>query len=201
MSRENAITSNVSSDTFTASRPAASLMRSTSDGGCPSWGQSVISASTILRAQGLQNFMVQAGGDLYVAGQKGDASWMVGVRDPRGGPRDVIAKMPIKDHAFSTAGDYERSFILDGKRYHHIIDPRTGYPATASREVTVFAPNAFLADGLDDAIFILGPQKGLALCKQFTDVDALIVDAHNKVWMSPGLQGRLIRTAEPHDGI
>ena len=164
-------------------------------------GYAVDRASTILRAQGLQNFMVQAGGDLYVAGQKGDASWMVGVRDPRGGPRDVIAKMPIKDHAFSTAGDYERSFILDGKRYHHIIDPRTGYPATASREVTVFAPNAFLADGLDDAIFILGPQKGLALCKQFTDVDALIVDAHNKVWMSPGLQGRLIRTAEPHDGI
>jgi len=164
-------------------------------------GYAVDRASTILRAQGLLNFMVQAGGDLYVAGQKGDASWMVGVRDPRGGPHDVIAKMPIKDHAFSTAGDYERSFILGGKRYHHIIDPRTGYPATASREVTVFAPNAFLADGLDDAIFILGPEKGLALCKEFPDTYALIVDAHNKVWMSPGLEGHLLRTAEPTDGI
>jgi thiamine biosynthesis lipoprotein len=164
-------------------------------------GYAVDRASAILRAQGLQNFMVQAGGDLYVAGQKGEANWMVGVRDPRGAPRDVIAKMPIKDHAFSTAGDYERSFILNGRRYHHIIDPRTGYPATASREVTVFAPNAFLADGLDDAIFILGPEKGLALAKQYPDVYALVVDAHNKVWMSPGLEGRLIRTAEPHDGI
>ena len=85
---------------------------------------------------------------------------MVGVRDPRGGPRDVIAQMPIKDHAFSTAGDYERAFVLEGKRYHHIIDPKTGYPATASRGVTILAPNAFLADALDDAVFILGPEKG-----------------------------------------
>ena len=68
--------------------------------------------------------------------------------------------MPIKDHAFSTAGDYERAFVLDGKRYHHIIDPATGYPATASREVTIFAPTAFLADALDDAVFILGPEEG-----------------------------------------
>ena len=105
-------------------------------------GYGVDRASAVLRAKGLTDFMVQAGGDLYVSGQKGTASWMVGVRDPRG-PKDVIAKMPIKDHAFSTAGDYERSFVLDGKRYHHIIDPKTGYPATASREVTIFAPTAF----------------------------------------------------------
>ena len=65
----------------------------------------------------------------------------------------------------------------------------------------MFAPNAFLDDGLDDAIFILGPEKGLALCKQFPDTYALIVDAHNKVWMSPGLEGHLVRTAEPTDGI
>ena len=91
---------------------------------------------------------------------RGPTNWMVGVRDPRGGPRDIIARMQIKDHAFSTAGDYERSFVLDGKRYHHIIDPATGYPATASREVTIFAPTAFLADALDDAVFILGRRRG-----------------------------------------
>ena len=109
---------------------------------------------------GFADFMVQAGGDLFVAGSKGAASWMVGVRNPRGGPRDIIARMPIKDHAFSTAGDYERSFVLAGRRYHHIIDPKTGYPATASREVTIYAPTAFLADALDDAVFILGPEEG-----------------------------------------
>jgi FAD:protein FMN transferase len=163
-------------------------------------GYAVDRASRVLRQKGFADFIVQAGGDLYVSGQKGSASWMVGVRDPRG-PGEVIAKMPIKDHAFSTAGDYERSFILDGKRYHHIIDPKTGYPATASREVTIFAPSAFLADAIDDAIFILGPQKGLALCAEFPDTAALIVDAHNQVWMSPALKGKLILTKQPNEGI
>jgi len=163
-------------------------------------GYGVDRAAAVLRARGLNDFMVQAGGDLYVSGQKGAASWMVGVRDPRG-PAGVIAQMPIKDHAFSTAGDYERSFILDGKRYHHIIDPKTGYPATASRQVTIFAPTAFLADALDDAIFIMGAAKGLALCAEFPDTAAIVVDAHNKVWMSPSLEGKLTLTKEPNDGI
>ncbi len=123
-------------------------------------GYAVDRCAAVLRGEGLADFMVQAGGDLYVAGSKGPTNWMVGVRDPRGGPRDIIARMQIKDHAFSTAGDYERAFVLDGKRYHHIIDPATGYPATASREVTIFAPTAFLADALDDAVFILGPEEG-----------------------------------------
>jgi thiamine biosynthesis lipoprotein len=164
-------------------------------------GYAVDRASAVLRDFGLSNFMVQAGGDLYVSGQKGPANWMVGVRDPRGGLQDVIARMPIMDHAFSTAGDYERAFVLDGKRYHHIIDPKTGYPATASRGVTILAPNAFLADALDDAVFILGPQKGIALCDKFPDTATVVVDAHNKVWMSPSLRGKLVLTGEPRDGI
>ncbi len=164
-------------------------------------GYAVDRASAVLRDFGLTDYMVQAGGDLYVSGQKGPANWMVGVRDPRGGPRDVIARMPIKDHAFSTAGDYERAFVLGGKRYHHIIDPKTGYPATASRGVTILAPNAFLADALDDAVFILGPEKGIALCAKFPDTATVVVDAHNKVWMSPSLRGKLVLTGEPHDGV
>jgi thiamine biosynthesis lipoprotein len=145
--------------------------------------------------------MVQAGGDLYVSGSKGGVSWMVGVRDPRGPPHAIIGRMPIKDHAFSTAGDYERAFVLDGKRYHHIIDPKTGFPATASREVTIFAPTALLADALDDAVFILGPEKGLALVEGYPDCAAMIVDANNKVWTSKSLEGRLQRTAAPSEGL
>jgi FAD:protein FMN transferase len=164
-------------------------------------GYAVDRCAAVLRAEGLRDFMVQAGGDLYVAGSKGPANWMVGVRDPRGGPRDIIARMPIKDHAFSTAGDYERSFVLNGKRYHHIIDPATGYPANASREVTIFAPTAFLADALDDAVFILGPKKGLALVESFPDCSTMIVDAKNQVWTSKSLEGKLQRTGPPTDGI
>src|SRR4029079_9718447 len=135
------------------------------------------------------------------AGSKDGAPWMVGVRDPRGGPRAIIAKMAIRDHAFSTAGDYERSFILGGKRYHHIIDPKTGFPATASRGVTIFAPTAFLADALDDAVFILGPEKGLKLVDSLPSCAALVVDAKNQVWMSKSLEGKLQRTKAPTDGI
>jgi thiamine biosynthesis lipoprotein len=164
-------------------------------------GYAVDKCAAVLRADGFSDFMVQAGGDLFVAGSKGPVSWMVGVRDPRGGPKDIIARMPIRDHAFSTAGDYERSFVLAGRRYHHIIDPKTGYPATASREVTIFAPTAFLADALDDAVFILGPKKGLALVEAYPDCAALIVDAHNQVWTSKSLEGKLQRTAAPTDGI
>jgi len=164
-------------------------------------GYAVDRCAAVLRAAGLQNFMVQAGGDLYVAGRKGNVNWVVGVRDPRGGPRDIIARMPIEDHAFSTAGDYERGFVLNGRRYHHIIDPKTGYPATASREVTIFAPNAFLADALDDSVFILGPKRGMELVDSYPDCATLIVDAQNHVWMSKSLEGKLQRTAAPTDGI
>jgi len=160
-------------------------------------GYAVDRCAEVLRRHGFENFMVQAGGDLFVAGSKDGAPWMVGVRDPRGGPRAIIAKMAIRDHAFSTAGDYERSFIIDGKRYHHIIDPKTGYPATASRGVTIFAPTAFLADALDDAVFILGPQRGMALVDSYPDCSAMIVDARNKVWVSKSLEGKLQRTGEP----
>ena len=164
-------------------------------------GYAVDRCAAVLRSAGLKDFMVQAGGDLYVSGRKGSVNWMVGVRDPRGGPRDIIARMPIEDHAFSTAGDYERGFVLNGRRYHHIIDPKTGYPATASREVTIFAPNAFLADALDDSVFILGPEKGMKLVDSYPDCATLIVDAHNKIWVSKSLEGKLQRTAAPTDGI
>jgi thiamine biosynthesis lipoprotein len=164
-------------------------------------GYAVDRSAAVLRAAGFGDFMVQAGGDLYVSGSKGEASWMVGVRDPRGAPTAIIARMPIKDHALSTAGDYERSFVLDGRRYHHIIDPKTGYPATASREVTIFAPTAFLADALDDAVFILGPKKGLALVESFPGCAALVVDDQNQVWTSKSLEGKLQRTGAPTGGI
>ncbi len=96
----------------------------------------------------------------------------------------------VEDHAFSTAGDYERSFVKDGKRYHHIIDPRTGYPATASRSVTIWAKDALTADAIDDAVFILGPERGLALVDSIEDCGAVIVDAENKVWISKRLSAK-----------
>jgi thiamine biosynthesis lipoprotein len=165
-------------------------------------GYAVDKAAAVLTAAGLTSFFVQAGGDLYAKGKKPDGSeWQAGIRDPRGKESQYFAKIPLSDHAFSTAGDYERSYIVDGKRYHHIIDPRTGQPATACRSVTIWAPNAFIADAIDDAVFILGPEKGLKIVESIEGVAAVIVDARNNVWVSKRLQGKLEVVAAPSDGI
>ena len=166
-------------------------------------GYAVDAAAGVLRAEGLTAFFVQAGGDFFVQGKKPDGSrFRVGVRDPRApGEGDFFALLEVEDHAFSTAGDYERGFIKNGKRYHHIIDPRTGYPATASRSVTIWARDAFTADAIDDAVFILGPEKGLALVESIEGAGAVIVDAHNKVWVSERLKDKLHQIRPPTDGI
>ncbi|HEY5240008.1 MAG TPA: FAD:protein FMN transferase [Polyangiaceae bacterium] len=165
-------------------------------------GYAVDKAAKVLLDAGVTSFYVQAGGDLYTHGTKPDGSpWQAGIRDPRGPDGDYFVMMPVIDHAFSTAGDYERSYIVDGKRYHHIIDPRTGYPATASRSVTIWAPTALLADEIDDAVFILGPKKGLELVESLDGVGAVIVDAHDHVWVSKRLEGKLRTVHPPKDGL
>jgi thiamine biosynthesis lipoprotein len=163
-------------------------------------GYAVDKAARVLKDAGLTAFFVQAGGDLFTSGRKPDGSeWSAGIRDPRGPEGSYFAMVPVSDHAFSTAGDYERSYVLDGKRYHHIIDPKTGRPATASRSVTVWAPTAFLADEIDDAVFILGPDKGMKLVESIDGVGAVIVDAKNNVHVSKRLEGKIRIVAVPTD--
>lgn len=165
-------------------------------------GYAVDRAAAVLRKAGLTSFYVQAGGDLYAEGKKPDGKpWSAGIRDPRGAANQYFALIQLDDHAFSTAGDYERSYVVAGKRYHHILDPRTGYPATACRSVTVWAKTALEADEIDDAVFILGPKEGLALVESLDGVGAVIVDAKNEVWISKRLQGAIHITSAPTDGI
>ncbi|MDB4941205.1 MAG: thiamine biosynthesis lipoprotein ApbE [Labilithrix sp.] len=164
-------------------------------------GYAVDRAVAVLDAIGLTSFFVQAGGDLFARGKKPDGSdWQAGIRDPRGPETKYFAKIALSDHAFSTAGDYERAYLVGGKRYHHIIDPRTGHPATACRSVTIWAPSALVADEIDDAVFILGPAKGLALVESLDGVGAVIVDAKNNLWVSKRLQGKIDVVAVPGDG-
>ena len=165
-------------------------------------GYAVDMAARVLEKAGLTSFFVQAGGDLLARGKKPDGSeWQAGIRDPRGPDGSYFAKLPLTDHAFSTAGDYERAYVVGGKRYHHIIDPRTGQPATACRSVTIWAPTALLADEIDDAVFILGPEKGMKLVESIEGVAAVIVDAKNNVGISKRLQGKIQLVGVPSDGI
>jgi thiamine biosynthesis lipoprotein len=165
-------------------------------------GYIVDRAASILKNAGIDAFLVQAGGDLYGAGKKPDGSrWVSGIQDPRGAQGSFFATLELEDHAFSTAGDYARSYVIGKKRYHHIIDPRTGYPATACRSVTIWAKDAFVADAIDDAVFILGPERGLELVESTDDAGAVIVDSQNRVWISKRLEGRVTLLSKPTDGV
>ncbi len=165
-------------------------------------GYIVDRAAEVLRKAGISAFLVQAGGDLYGAGKKPDGSpWISGIQDPRAAQGVFFATIELTDHAFSTAGDYARSYVIGKRRYHHIIDPHTGYPATASRSVTVWADDATTADAIDDAVFILGPEQGLKLAEATPGVGVVIVDKNNKVWVSPRLEGKVHVTRQPTDGI
>jgi thiamine biosynthesis lipoprotein len=162
-------------------------------------GYAVDRAVSMLKTFGLRDFMVQSGGDLYVAGHAGDGPWRLGLNDPRGAANDSFATLELSDATFSTSGDYERFFIADGTRYHHILDPNTGLPARGCRSVTIVAKSAMLADGLSTGVFILGAHAGMDLVERLPDVEGVIVSAQNEVLISSGLRDRLHLTRAPTD--
>jgi thiamine biosynthesis lipoprotein len=162
-------------------------------------GYAVDRGVAIMKRLGFTSFIVQAGGDMYVAGDKDGAPWIVGIRDPRGPWDSSFAVAPIKDHSFSTSGDYERGFVKDGIRYHHILDPRDGQPARASRSVTVMAKDAFTADAWSKVLFILGADGAMDLVEKMPDFDAAWVDSKNVVHVSSGLKDKLKILRQPTD--
>jgi thiamine biosynthesis lipoprotein len=160
-------------------------------------GYAVDRGAAILRARGFNDFMIQSGGDLFVSGRRGDRPWRLGIRDPRGPEERTFAALDLTNGTFSTSGDYERFFITNGVRYHHILDPDRGEPARLSRSVTIVADRAVIADGLSTAVFILGPEQGMALIERLPDVEGVIVGADNRVLVSSGLIGKLEVIAPP----
>ena len=148
-------------------------------------------SAELLRARGIQSFLLSAGGQVYAGGTNGGAPWKVGVRDPRGDPDDWFAILEVVDASVSTSGDYERFFVKDGVRYHHILDPKTGRPSRGLRAATVVARDATLADALSTALMVMGPEKGLALIERLPGVEALVIDEHGRVSTSSGLTGRV----------
>jgi thiamine biosynthesis lipoprotein len=158
-------------------------------------GYAVDRGAALLRARRFEDFLIQSGGDLYVAGQNGGRPWKLGIADPRG--TESIASLEMEDGTFSTSGDYERAFLQDGRRYHHLIDPDRGEPAAGTRSVTIVADRALLADALSTGVFILGPAAGMALIERLPQVEGVIVTADNTVLISSGLKGRLQLLAAP----
>jgi len=152
-------------------------------------GYAIDRAMTILTEQGYKDALVFAGGDIRVAGKRGEASWLVGLQDPRAS--EHFALLYLRDEAIATSGDYERYFERDGKRYHHILDPKTGMPASGCRGVTVVTKYAVDADATATAVFVMGPQQGMQWIEQQPGMEAIIVDSASKVTLSTGLGSRV----------
>ena len=149
-------------------------------------GHAVDRAIGILQKRGITQAMVGAGGDTRIIGDRRGEPWVVGVRDPRKEGENV-AVLPLTDVAVSTSGDYERYFELDGVRYHHIIDPKTGDSAREVRSVTVLGDEATTTDALSTSVFVLGVEKGLALVNRLPGIDAIIIDGEGRMHFSDEL--------------
>lgn len=158
-------------------------------------GYAVDRAISVLAGAGIRNALVDGGGDVRVSGTRNGKPWRLGVQHPRREHGNILGRVELKDHALVSSGDYERFRIVDGKRYHHIIDVRTGWPAMAASSVSVLASSAEQGVVLGKAIFILGPEKGLALARA-EGVDAMLIDPGGKQFFTEGFRASI----EIHEG-
>jgi thiamine biosynthesis lipoprotein len=149
-------------------------------------GAIVDAGAASLRRSGFPDALINAGGDLIALGAGPDGPWTAGVQDPRGARGRPLGVLSVRARAVATSGGYERFVEIDGRRYHHIVDPRAGRPADKSLSVTVLAPDAERADVWATALFVLGPREGLALCERLDDLEALFVAPDGAVTVSSG---------------
>lgn len=144
-----------------------------------------------LRQIGIESALINAGGNIYALGSKPDGSpWLTGIQDPRD-ENKIIAILKVSDVAVVTSGDYERYFIQDGIRYHHILNPATGKPAPETMSTTVIAPSATDADVLSTTLFVLGPGPGGKFIRQFSNVNAVFIDHQREITFSPELHKQI----------
>ncbi|HLP98119.1 MAG TPA: FAD:protein FMN transferase [Sideroxyarcus sp.] len=161
-------------------------------------GYALDRAAAILKQQGIRNALINIGGNVMALGTHGTRPWMVGIQHPRKpGP---LAIMELHDgEAVGTSGDYQRYFELDGKRYCHLIDPRTGYPVQDVQAVTILTHGehaGLLSDASSKPLFISGTQSWLAAAEQMQLPEALLVDAQGVVHLTAAMQKRLKFTDE-----
>ncbi len=149
-------------------------------------GYAVEQAMAIIAATGIQHAQLTAGGDSRLLGDKRGKPWLVGIKHPRQDDK-YAARLPLENTAVSTSGDYERYFIEDGVRYHHILDPKTGLSATGLLSVTVIGADSSRTDALSTTLFVLGLQQGMQLIEKIAGYEAIFIDAEHKLYFSSGL--------------
>jgi thiamine biosynthesis lipoprotein len=143
-----------------------------------------------LKELGIKNAIVNSGGDLRAIGSRSGRPWRIAIRSPSGS--GTLGFLHVKgDESVFTSGDYERNYVWEGKTYHHIIDPRTGYPATGTRSVTVIHSDATTADAAATALFVAGPEDWHRIARKMGIEYVLLIDKHGITHMNPAMQQRV----------
>lgn len=150
-------------------------------------GYAVERGIEVARRYGVRNARVTAGGDTRLLGDRLGQPWKIGIQNPRN-EEEVAVTIPLENEAISTSGDYERFFIEDGERYHHIIVPSTGTPAGEVHSATIIGPDAVLTDALSTSVFVMGVDRGLRLISALPDYEGIVIDANGEMFYSDGLR-------------
>jgi FAD:protein FMN transferase len=161
-------------------------------------GYAADKASALLVRRGFPNHVVELGGDTYAAGTKGGARWMVGIQRPDG--PGVVGALPVSNLSVVTSGDYQRFFEHDGKKYAHIIDPKTGWPVPAERSpksVTLVAKNGTDADAYCTAVAVMGVDAGFAFAEAHEGLEVVIITQDDELKVTSGLRDQLVLPPQP----
>ncbi|MGB0956762.1 MAG: FAD:protein FMN transferase [Panacagrimonas sp.] len=156
-------------------------------------GHAIDRLSKQLRQAGFEHHIINAGGNLLASGRRGDRAWKIGIRHPRADQTDnpILAALQTRGlEAVITSGDYERSFMHEDQRFHHILDPRTGFPASGAQSVSVIHADAATADAASTALFVAGDQWPV-LARQMALDAVMVVDANGEIFMTPALADRI----------
>lgn len=151
-------------------------------------GYAADKCSQILEENGIKNYLVNVGGEIFAEGK----DWKIGIQHPRK-QNELLGAIVANGFGVSTSGDYQQYFKKDGKRFTHIFNPVTGYPANQCEAVTIIAKDALTADALSTGIFVLGPIKGMNLIEKLKDVEGIIIDTTGTIHESSGFKNFLVR--------
>ncbi|TYK64474.1 FAD:protein FMN transferase [Colwellia echini] len=150
-------------------------------------GYAIQQCINILKLAGVESALMSAGGDTILLGDRRGRPWFVGIKHPRAEDKNAV-HIPLSNEAISTSGDYERYFIEDGTRYHHIINPKTGDSAREVVSVSIIGKDATVVDALSTTVFVKGLKEGMAFIDTLPEYEAIIIDNNQKLHFSKGLQ-------------
>lgn len=150
-------------------------------------GYAAEKAKTLLKSKGIESGIVNAAGDLTAWGNQPNGNpWTIGIADPDS-IRKAFSYLDITDTSIATSGNYEKFVTINGKKYSHTIDPRTGFPVTGIKSVTIICPNAEIADAMATPVMIMGVRAGLDMINQMNGIGCIIIDDDNKIYTSKNI--------------